>query len=586
MSSSTTEFKRSEEDMNDDSDELNATELIKKSVNRVMNWAHEVAGVTRDGFHLLQAGNLCSFLGDAALSAQFYNLAAETGFDGWRLSLYRAISYRDMGENEMATSHMLHALKRENAQGNDPWDAVDNKIGFLSLMSFLLVEWYEEDERFQEAIVVLQELLKEVTRAVGRWYLLYLYCAAHRTSEAIAYLKDWSEHPDKYEGNGPAISWLQLANIENDNFGQEAMILMTRDDEYRFLLAKIVEESVLMAENTEEEDHHLNVILYLQGLILAGSNDTAHLTDAVECFQRSLNVQIPQRLQRTRDSESLFKSSCRLGLHAFNNAYNKLCKTSSISLEEKTNLADELEKTVSGTLAEMSKRMDLRFNYICKSPKTYASSFYALIGLNGRSRSIIKPDVAAAVEILSDNDPDNDEQGVSMLIGALHCAGDYVGALTAFSLMDRRSIPADTDDIASAPQSGDAYAGGFMGHMEYSRRCDGCAKSLPTAIDGTIRCKFCPDTDFCRKCYEELIRGDRPGLLCKQNHDFVHYYHTKYSEEERAPGQIKIDWELEMNPDLTFTRKGGRIVSTDEWLAKIREEWDIPIVESNARAQK
>lgn len=176
---------------------------------------------------------------------------------------------------------------------------------------------------------------------------------------------------------------------------------------------------------------------------------------------------------------------------------------------------------------------------------TSLGAYYRLSGRDADARAQFRPSISRALQILSDDDPENDEEGLFDLFNVLVAAGDTANVLAVAYLRTATSTttPDDEDDL------GQTWI------------CDGpCRKVAPTPEDLSM-CPICYNTVFCQDCKPLVETGDVPTKTCSAKHveHFV-YIPPRPSEIEIGEGKVLFD---------------GEVVDFEAWRERLREKWDL-----------
>ncbi|KAF7179313.1 hypothetical protein CNMCM7691_008246 [Aspergillus felis] len=172
--------------------------------------------------------------------------------------------------------------------------------------------------------------------------------------------------------------------------------------------------------------------------------------------------------------------------------------------------------------------------------------WYRLTGRHDEARALLAPSVKRAIQILSDDDPENDSAGLTDLQNALLAAGDVKNVI-AISYV----LGGFTGQRAAENEEGE--------HSECVYTCDGpCRREFPTFEDISL-CSICFDTGFCKDCTELLRTGAMPFQVCRATHtkDFIYI--------PPQPQKVEANRILVEGRDLTY----------EEWLAQLKKEWKL-----------
>ncbi|KAJ5093886.1 hypothetical protein N7456_009747 [Penicillium angulare] len=174
--------------------------------------------------------------------------------------------------------------------------------------------------------------------------------------------------------------------------------------------------------------------------------------------------------------------------------------------------------------------------------------YYRLAGEYTKFQAYFKPVIKRAVEILSDDDPGNDREGLVALLGAMIAAGDS-GRVIALSYSLGHY---------------DVHVEGKWWQFEQTNvivNCDGpCCVSKPVYDDFSF-CPICYDYGFCENCVE-LLREGKLGIdMCSPRH-VDHFVYVPRRPQD-----------LELKKSQMF--KDGDVVDFSEWLADLKKQWNL-----------
>ncbi|KAF2231419.1 hypothetical protein EV356DRAFT_518581 [Viridothelium virens] len=232
--------------------------------------------------------------------------------------------------------------------------------------------------------------------------------------------------------------------------------------------------------------------------------------------------------------------------------------------------------------------------------------YYQAVGDVEKAKEQLQPDVEVALQLLSDNYPDNDWQGYRKLGDALMDFGDDDNAQAAWSLIQPRqgvaqlldsgtlvkttspasdeastkptiksdsgAVAADTlheEDAHPVPQQGLMRTNTFSklkGPLTYC--CDGRCGTEWTYADDFYVCRECIDVQFNAECLEKLKLGELSRDVCDPSHRFMHV--PKWSSESAKRTQA--------NKVLV----GDHGIDIKEWLESIKEKWGLADAKTQA----
>jgi hypothetical protein len=260
-----------------------------------------------------------------------------------------------------------------------------------------------------------------------------------------------------------------------------------------------------------------------------------------------------------------------------------------------------------------------------------------------KARDLLLNDMKTALDLLSDDDPDNDFQGyVAIAEAALH-AGDDLNALTAWSLLlpddvdedehpaeddevehsddededehpdneDEGEHPDDEDEVEHADDSSSASSGCSSSSTanipevavvipkldipetngvnlksklrtgKLGNVCDGGCGTVWPYADDFYSCKVCCDVQFESRCLNKLREGTLKRVICSPEHDWLHI--PPFSDEEYhrvGKGNVLMGGTL-----VNGARQGGDIVPISDWLDTLRHQWGIPHEEKDTNEE-
>ncbi|RLL95865.1 hypothetical protein CFD26_105362 [Aspergillus turcosus] len=172
--------------------------------------------------------------------------------------------------------------------------------------------------------------------------------------------------------------------------------------------------------------------------------------------------------------------------------------------------------------------------------------WYRLTGRHDESRALLAPSVKRAIQILSDDDPENDSAGLFDLQNALIAAGDVKNVIAIGYALAGYAGTIEQEDEE-----------GEYGDHRYT--CDGPCRKVFQTMEGISLCSICFDTGFCKDCSELLRTGAMPFQVCRATHakDFV-YIPPRPQKVET--GRVLVE---------------GQVLTYEEWLAQLKKEWKV-----------
>ena len=190
-----------------------------------------------------------------------------------------------------------------------------------------------------------------------------------------------------------------------------------------------------------------------------------------------------------------------------------------------------------------------------KNTTLYLASLYRVFEQPEKARRLLKDHIQLGLDLLTNEDLDDDWQGYAKIADALSRASDNTGALAAYALVAPKWLPEDTETPPEVPGSENRVPTGSAAHSTY--RCDGdCGTEAYWGLENFYCCTFCVDICFCKDCYK-LVMEEKLGFnICGKDHEFLFVP----AVEPFRKGAVPV---------------GGGVMDQQEWLAKIRKEWDL-----------
>lgn len=244
---------------------------------------------------------------------------------------------------------------------------------------------------------------------------------------------------------------------------------------------------------------------------------------------------------------------------------------------------------ISQHLTDLKKVMRIASLRGGSAQNSFLASYYVLQGRPEEARKLFMEDMEFAMDIFSDDDPDNDKYEYKSLANILMYTGDDLDALSAWSLLgpddtyfisvpdfphtpdddEGKAVVIDEEETATLPLPTPALPALRPGPLFYS--CDGdCGTSWQYANDMYI-CRHCPNTRFDKKCLERLKSNKLEQFICHKDHSWLHIPAWSDAEAiEVGKGRVRVHGEL-----VDGKRVGGEIMDVSKWLDEIREKWGI-----------
>lgn len=190
----------------------------------------------------------------------------------------------------------------------------------------------------------------------------------------------------------------------------------------------------------------------------------------------------------------------------------------------------------------------------------YLALFYRLLGRKDEANSMLSKLVLNSLDILTDDNPRNDEYALDNLLRVFVAADDTTNALALAQSMRRINPHA----ILKTPTESPILTRIEPKLPDVQSTNRSCAQCLANVSPSTefFMCRSCMDS-FCAECLEGVIKQDgnktgdcRDDVVCRSDHDWItipplnQFLHT---------GQILMH--------------DGQVIGFTEWESQVREKW-------------
>ncbi|KAL9107505.1 MAG: hypothetical protein Q9227_007607 [Pyrenula ochraceoflavens] len=297
----------------------------------------------------------------------------------------------------------------------------------------------------------------------------------------------------------------------------------------------------------------------------------------------SIWIQLSKRHFRKADYPSRFaktRSTQRLAEYYFTQARNA---EDAASRSNYSQGLEDLGKNPSGSGEEITLHV----------ASLILGLWYRLDGREEEYRACLKPHVKVALEILSDDDPENDDEAYGKLARLLVYAADDENAIGMFRTYCAPKMKIEDSSLllslAGSPGSSEAEAedpgleGGKAQQTEkksgevkakkedvIEKRnarsrfvCDGvCHRAMPGAIKLTEAfwtCRYCYDIEFCDDCHHLLKEDKLPMKICSPKHEWLRVQLT----DQEIPYQ------------KVFIGQSDDLMDLDEFKKGMRRTWNL-----------
>lgn len=564
---------------------------LRERIEEAFEWANKTLAQEPNAFSYRRLGETCYELFENQLAIEYYKKAISLERNSWPSLAGLARSYRALKDKELvadtaskqACDIMTESIRQAQALRRANHLDEGDRLEMVRMLQEL-ADWYTEDNRNLEALPLYKQIVNENQEdEQAKWELLRLLCSTNQVEDATSLMKTWSKAGSK-DGQKFSGAILSRMKYEENFYNLESLVQSVADHGIRILMIEAVNEAITVADRKTSNNVRSH-LLYIQGLLMAEDEFAIQEETALQLWRQAFTL-VGNNEASIQSYDSMYRR-INLARYIFRAEFDAV---RSLWILETAKSPETVRRIVRNF--ERRIRSSLEFSATPDSARkihvqAHLASFYAMVGEKEKSRSMVRADMADALDILSDDDPENDWLGFLILMQALTHSGDIVGALSVFSLFDRKqSLGAQTGFV-----NGELEVKEVAGEncLAFSRGCDMCSKALSSFNpDGIWWCCYCPDVDYCADCFVKLRNGHAKRRYCNPNHEFIHLCHTSHDDDDVSPNQIRIDWEMERDSSVEgkFMRKGGRVVDIKDWLEMLRKDWNLPEPTTQTVAQK
>lgn len=544
--------------------------MDKSNILRAIEWAETELGIKeKDSLWFQRIGEtfLHSRVTDQAKQA--FQQARSLPDAKWKSSEGLALAY-EMEDNFQSAIEQMEAVVKELRDRAELKE--EDRTDFVEDLS-RLATWQLKLQPPQtwNAISLYQEILQhDPNHYKTCWKLLELFADAGRFDEGSSLLKTMSDQSGK-DGDLTRLGEMLLSfdfDLPLETF--DLVFQVTRKGEmFKEVLNTL--EQVIKVARKRQRSSVLGPLLLVYGVALAHYNEGEKRPDLAlpcweECYSLGLKMGWGSIGYFTVTLASKYASTYYLAQ----------------AISQHTAGSDP-EAHVSKLIELSSQAHDIyAVEYHLRS---VLASYYTLLGEQAKAKQHLLNHMKTAMDLLSDDDPDNDYQGYKAIADVLIHVGDDVNALSAWSLLGpddpeddkpadgEESKPAQSDEQSDKPipqENTPAQKQPRRGKLGYV--CDGRCGKTWTYSDDIWCCKMCPDVQFDGRCLEKLRNGTLKRYICSPDHKWLHV--PPWSDEEYREvrkDRVRIGGEL-----VDGKRVGGQVVSVEEWLNALRDTWGIP----------
>ncbi|KAL9594253.1 MAG: hypothetical protein Q9219_007134 [cf. Caloplaca sp. 3 TL-2023] len=504
---------------------------ILLGIQRAAEWVQKESGVAKDSLWYERLGDtyLCYDQWEYARSA--YLEGQKLPNSSWKLSMGLAKVYAGMDKKITAVQEidavLTHLQGKENLTTNEKAELTDALV--------LSADWQSELENADDAARRLREVVRldENLQQGSSYQLLKLFVDKMKWSEALDLFDELATHQAKDSSlTRLEAMLLELSDASPWHEWIKPVFSVVRYGNLSQAILQALRNALSFAMN--EHSASVMCLLLCRGVAFSrfGTEDDnlqSALEDWKDCCRRGF------------DSEQSYQWN--LTLLAAENIFNShFSRAKSIG---------HARIDFDASVAELKALMEsMKVPHDQKKLCHMLGSFCTLFGARDAAQTWLLSEMKSALDLLSDDDPENDYQGYAMIGEVLLHTGDDLNALSAWSLYG----PGQRYNI-NAPQG--CYS------------CDGCYRYF----DWTERiwfCKICYRVQHCGECTKKIRNGTLEDFNCRQDHEWLCL--SSWSDEYNATGKdrVRVGGEIRNGE-----RMGGEIKLVTEWLEEVRMMWGI-----------
>ncbi|KAK7739678.1 hypothetical protein SLS53_005645 [Cytospora paraplurivora] len=439
-------------DVDDDasSSTSSASNTIEIDWGEISNWCQrylELPDSSLDSLwyeRLAEAASVRNSNPDVIIS--LYKRAMETEDYSWLCHRGLGKTYRLQGRTSEAIGEMELALKRAERDDATPEPEEKDIAGLhLLLGDYIYSEQGADVQKAVEHYIFACSSGDSDQAKRGHLGRLKATLRFSSEDEARNLLKDTLA---RESGEGDMLSLLKMIALDEQHgaiFTKMFNVVKGHRDIFRGIVRTMettTTKPATVGDRTEEldedkrfeEDETRGVLLYYRGV-------------AAYTYKES-----PEGTEPVREALRLWQE-CRRQLSDVGGSNSSVVRTAAI-----TDLAKHYFRSMVGSreldhINELEKlASDSNSN---DDPVGFLGALYALRGDKQQSKKVLLPQVTHALEILSDETPDNDYDGYSLLYTTLMHYGDFVNAVVGLSMMGQPDLVTEALDFRSEDIVGD-----------------------------------------------------------------------------------------------------------------------------------
>lgn len=280
------------------------------------------------------------------------------------------------------------------------------------------------------ALDLMEEALERRPSASHcRWRLIEQLCRNDRHTRAQELFEEWSSVANTLKAKTPGEFLRE--RLTSDLLLRGELLPVVKLMQGTSIHHSVREAIVRVIKSDDELQKETDGVWlrYAHGMILAVEGGEENLDAAEKCWIEALDIGRGLILDDDTPMQWSSKLTC---MRYFDQARRTFWQSAGTSLQRATVLLDDLSYKISRVLVPKYKELPES-----NRATAYIASLGKIMGQLDYTTRYLTEDMTNAIEILSDDDIWNDDVGIQRLFSVLLRYGDYEGALSAWSLLDR-----------------------------------------------------------------------------------------------------------------------------------------------------
>ena len=541
--------------------EASATSLtIEDQIASAAKWCKDNSGVSENALYHERLGRTY-LLGDNSEQAlSHFTKAQELPDCSWQVFQGLANVHSRRKQTLVASEYMETCIGLLRQNGDTSSVERNELASCLNQAAQMHIDLGDESS----AVAKLEEAISVDPYFYRSYYMLFsIYHDSSRVSDASKLLNGMSsKSAEKSELTQLEDMLLEYTKWMETIEAFELFLQASKRMDVLHLQLPALQQALLYAQNNKMQEDYINLLL-AHGVALAHySANESDVDMALSQWEKCCDMVFGGGYN-TAWSTALVAAKC-----IFNHHFSKFRTLESGHADLNVHL-DKLR-----VIAKRTRRF-----YVARhSLNSSLAAVYSRLGDRDQSNRLLLDEIKSGLDLLSDDDPSNDDDGFKIMGYVFVHTGEDLDALSALSLIGppqrlrTNEVNEPTDDADAEKTTGidlpieDASVEQFLSNF-----CDGRCNLPCKWSEGLWFCKICPDVQFHDECLNKLQSGALPRLVCSPDHEWL--YVPPWTDEFQATGKGCVRTGGEFKDGR---RIGGSIVPVAEWLDSIREKWGLP----------